>query len=192
MPLVLDSCALIDGRIADLVETHIVDTDLVVPEFVLLEIQDIADSNDKNRRSRGRRGLDVLAKLQESPNVDVRITEHRDQKDSMTVDERLVLVAKEINARIVTNDYNLNKVASVQSIHVINMNDVANALKPRFVPDDHLRIKIVKKGEAADQGVGYLDDGTMVVCEMQPEKLARNSRLLSRKSTRRVRVESSL
>lgn len=165
MPLILDSSALIDGRISDLVETHIVDTDLVVPEFVLLEIQDIADSNDKNRRSRGRRGLDVLAKLQENPNVDVRITEDREKPQNMTVDERLVHLAKDLNARIVTNDYNLNKVASVQSIHVINMNDVANSLKPRFVPDDHLRIKIVKRGEAADQGVGYLDDGTMIVCE---------------------------
>jgi len=165
MPLILDSSALIDGRISDLVETHMVDTDLVVPEFVLLEIQDIADSNDKNRRSRGRRGLDVLAKLQENPNVDVRITEDREKPQNMTVDERLVHLAKDLNARIVTNDYNLNKVASVQSIHVINMNDVANSLKPRFVPDDPLRIKIVKRGEAADQGVGYLDDGTMIVCE---------------------------
>ncbi|MBD3674410.1 MAG: PIN/TRAM domain-containing protein [Planctomycetaceae bacterium] len=171
MPLVLDSSALIDGRVADLVETHIVDTDLVVPEFVLLEIQDIADSNDKNRRSRGRRGLDVLSKLQENPNVDVRITEDREKPQNMTVDERLVHLAKDLNARIVTNDYNLNKVASVQSIHVINMNDVANSLKPRFVPDDHLRIKIVKRGEAADQGVGYLDDGTMVVCENGAEQV---------------------
>ena len=165
MPLVLDSSALIDGRISDLVDTYIIETDLIVPEFVLLEIQDIADSSDKNRRSRGRRGLDVLAKLQECEHIDVRITEDREKPQNMTVDERLVHVAKDLNARIITNDYNLNKVASVQSIHVINMNDVANALKPRFVPDDHLKIKIVKKGEAADQGVGYLDDGTMVVCE---------------------------
>ena len=174
MPLVLDSSALIDGRISDLVDTYIIETDLIVPEFVLLEIQDIADSNDKNRRSRGRRGLDVLAKLQESTHVDVRITEDREKPQNMTVDERLVHVAKDLNARIVTNDYNLNKVASVQSIHVINMNDVANALKPRFVPDDHLKIKIVKRGEAADQGVGYLDDGTMVVCENGAEHVSKD------------------
>lgn len=173
-PLVLDSSALIDGRIADLIETHIVDTDIVVPEFVLTEIQDIADSSDKNRRSRGRRGLDVLAKLQESTQIDVRITEDRDNnQNNMSVDERLVHLAKDLNARIVTNDFNLNKVASVQSIHVINMNDVANALKPRFVPDDHVRIKIVKKGEGADQGVGYLDDGTMVVCENASQEIGK-------------------
>jgi uncharacterized protein YacL len=174
MPLVLDSSALIDGRISDLVDTYIIETDLIVPEFVLLEIQDIADSNDKNRRSRGRRGLDVLAKLQESTHIDVRITEDREKPQNMTVDERLVHVAKDMNARIVTNDYNLNKVASVQSIHVINMNDVANALKPRFVPDDHLKIKVVKRGEAADQGVGYLDDGTMVVCENGAEHVGQD------------------
>ena len=174
MPLVLDSSALIDGRISDLVDTYIIETDLIVPEFVLLEIQDIADSNDKNRRSRGRRGLDVLAKLQESTHIDVRITEDREKPQYMTVDERLVHVAKDMNARIVTNDYNLNKVASVQSIHVINMNDVVNALKPRFVPDDHLKIKVIKRGEAADQGVGYLDDGTMVVCENGAEHVGQD------------------
>ena len=104
----------------------------------------------------------------------MRFPEDRDgAQNNMSVDERLVHLAKKLNARIVTNDFNINKVASVQSIHVINMNDVANALKPRFVPDDHVRIKIVKKGEGVDQGVGYLDDGTMVVCENAAQVIGR-------------------
>lgn len=172
-PLLLDSSALIDGRVADLLETHMVDTELVVPDFVLKEIQDIADSNDKNRRSRGRRGLDVLAKLQSSGLADIRIHEARgeEQTNGMSVDERIVHLSKELNARIVTNDFNLNKVASVQSIPVINLNDVANALKPRYVPGDHLHIKVIKRGESPDQGVGYLDDGTMVVCENSSNRI---------------------
>ena len=170
-PLLLDSSALIDGRIADLLDTHTVDSEIVVPDFVLKEVQDIADSNDKNRRLRGRRGLDILSKLQNSPIADIRIHEDRDTPKDLSVDERIVKLAKELNARIITNDFNLNKVASVQSIPVINLNDVANALKPRYVPGDHFRIKIIKKGEGADQGVGYLDDGTMVVSENASEHI---------------------
>lgn len=165
-PLLLDSSALIDGRVADLLETHMVDTEIVVPGFVLKEIQDIADSSDKNRRTRGRRGLDILAKLRESPLADVRIHEADDRRrDGMSVDEQIVALAKELNARIVTNDFNLNKVATVQAIPVINLNDVSNALKPRYIPGDRLQLKIIKKGEGPEQGIGYLDDGTMVVCE---------------------------
>lgn len=170
-PLLLDSSALIDGRVADLLETHMIDTEMVVPDFVLKEMQDIADSNDKNRRLRGRRGLDILAKLQNSPAAEIRIHEVKEKPDGMSVDERIVQLSKELNARIVTNDFNLNKVASVQSIPVINLNDVANALKPRYVPGDHFRIKIIKKGEGQDQGVGYLDDGTMVVSENASDKI---------------------
>lgn len=165
-PLLLDSSALIDGRVVDLLETNMVDTELVVPDIVLKEIQEIADSSDKNRRIRGRRGLDMLAKLQSSPLGDVRIHEVKNRDNNgLSVDEQIVQIAKELNARIVTNDFNLNKVASVQSIPVINLNDVSNALKPRFIPGDRLQIKIIKRGESPDQGVGYLDDGTMVVCE---------------------------
>ena len=165
-PLILDSSALIDGRIADVVDTKILDSEMVVPEFILQEMQDIADSNDKNRRTRGRRGLDVLSKLQNSSNADVRMIQTKDiDRKQSSVDQRLVELAKELGGRVVTNDFNLNKVASVQGVAVINLNDVANALKPRYLPGDHLHIKILKEGESQGQGVGYLDDGTMVVCE---------------------------
>jgi uncharacterized protein YacL len=165
-PLILDSSALIDGRIADVMDTKIIDAQLVVPQFVLHEIQDIADSNDKMRRTRGRRGLDVLSKLQNSPNAEVRMHDAPDRAgDHLSVDQRLVLLAKELGGRVVTNDFNLNKVASVQGVDVVNLNDVANSLKPRYLPGERVQIRIMKEGESAGQGVGYLDDGTMVVCE---------------------------
>jgi uncharacterized protein YacL len=165
-PLVIDSSALIDGRIADLVETRIIDSQLVVPQFVLREVQEVADSADKMRRTRGRRGLEVLSKLQSSSHADVRVRENsRDDPDGLSVDQRLVDVAKRMGGRVVTNDFNLSKVAGVQGVEVINLNDVANALKPRYLPGERLRLRILKEGEAAGQGIGYLDDGTMVVCE---------------------------
>lgn len=165
-PLVLDTSALIDGRIADLTETRIFDTELIVPHFVLQEVQDIADSSDKMRRTRGRRGLDVLAKLQQSPHVDVRVYEAKDKElENQSVDHRILALAKRISGRVVTNDYNLNKVASVQGVDVINLNDAANALKPRYLPGESIRIRVQREGEGIGQGVGYLDDGTMVVCE---------------------------
>lgn len=165
-PMLLDSSALIDGRIADLVETNILKSQMLVPEFVLREIQDIADSSDKVRRTRGRRGLEVLGQLQSSPNADVKIFDSSagDSK-GMSVDQRLVVVAKQIGASIVTSDFNLNKVATVQGVQVINFNDVATALKPRYLPGERMKIKVMKEGESPGQGVGYLDDGTMVVCE---------------------------
>jgi len=163
-PLVLDSSALIDGRIADVVDTNIVDADLLVPQFILQEVQDIADSHDKVRRGRGRRGLDVLKRLQTDPKVDVRIQES-DAGRGQSVDQRLIEICKQLHGRLVTNDLNLNKLASVQGIDVINFNDVANSLKPKFIPGEHVRIKIIKEGESPGQGVGYLDDGTMVVVE---------------------------
>jgi uncharacterized protein YacL len=165
-PLILDSSALIDGRIADVMDTKIIDAQLVVPQFVLHEIQDIADSNDKMRRTRGRRGLDVLSKLQNSPNAEVRMHDTAKQSgDNLSVDQRLVMLAKELGGRVVTNDFNLNKVASVQGVDVVNLNDVANSLKPRYLPGERVQIRIMKEGESPGQGVGYLDDGTMVVCE---------------------------
>lgn len=165
-PLILDSSALIDGRIADVMDTKIIDAQLVVPQFVLHEIQDIADSNDKMRRTRGRRGLDVLSKLQNSPNAEVRMHDTPPHgSDNLSVDQRLVLLAKELGGRVVTNDFNLNKVASVQGVDVVNLNDVANSLKPRYLPGERVQIRIMKEGESPGQGVGYLDDGTMVVCE---------------------------
>ncbi len=165
-PLVIDSSALIDGRIADLVETRIIDSQLVVPQFVLREVQDVADSSDKMRRTRGRRGLEVLGKLQSNPKADVRVRDTgEDGQQGLSVDQRLVQLAKQIGGRVVTNDFNLNKVASVQGVEVVNLNDVANALKPRYLPGERLRLRILKEGESVGQGIGYLDDGTMVVCE---------------------------
>jgi uncharacterized protein YacL len=165
-PLVVDSSSLIDGRIADVVETQIIESQLIVPDFVLSEVQDVADSSDKNRRIRGRRGLEVLAKLQQSTVVDVKVMEtSRTDFKMMTVDQKVVALAKQIRGGVITNDFNLNKVASVQGIPVINLNDVSNALKPRYIPGERLVMKVIKEGEGPGQGVGYLDDGTMVVCE---------------------------
>lgn len=165
-PLVLDTSALIDGRIADILDTNIFDTEILVPDFVLQELQDIADSGDKIRRARGRRGLDVLAKMQQNPKVDVRTFDSKGKDlEGQNVDQRIVALGKLLGGRVVTNDFNLNKVASVQGVDVINLNDVANALKPRYLPGEHMRIKVIREGESFGQGVGYLDDGTMVVCE---------------------------
>ncbi|MCA9059015.1 MAG: PIN/TRAM domain-containing protein [Planctomycetaceae bacterium] len=165
-PLVVDSSSLIDGRIADVIETQILESQLIVPDFVLAEVQDIADSSDKNRRTRGRRGLEMLGKMQQSRNADVRVQEtQRSEFKMMTVDQKVVALAKQLRGGVITNDFNLNKVASVQGIPVINLNDVANALKPRYIPGERLHIKVIKEGETPGQGVGYLDDGTMVVCE---------------------------
>jgi uncharacterized protein YacL len=165
-PFVLDTSAIIDGRIADVIETRIIDSPLIVPSFVLQELQDIADSNDKLRRNRGRRGLDVLSKLQSNPRIEVKLHDvKQDEAKGMSVDQRLVDLAKKLGGCVVTNDFNLNKVASVQGVDVINLNDLANSLKPRYLPGERLSIKIIKPGEGVGQGVGYLDDGTMVVCE---------------------------
>lgn len=163
-PMVLDSSALIDGRIADVMETNIVDTQFVVPSFILQEVQDIADSQDKIRKSRGRRGLDVLKRLQQDPKVEIKVHETVEDHEK-TVDQKLVDLCQEMNGRLVTNDINLNKLASVQGVDVVNLNDVANSLKPRFIPGEHVRIRVIKEGEGQSQGIGYLDDGTMVVVE---------------------------
>lgn len=165
-PLVVDSSSLIDGRIAEVIDTNIIDGQLVIPQFILHEVQEIADSGDKLRRSRGRRGLEVLAKLQNNPKIQVQMHEtEKEAPNGQSVDQRLVDVAKQLGGRVVTNDFNLNKVASVQGIDVINLNDVANALKPRYLPGERIHIRVIKEGESQGQGVGYLDDGTMVVCE---------------------------
>ncbi|QDT93557.1 PIN/TRAM domain-containing protein [Gimesia algae] len=175
-PLVLDSSALIDGRIADVVETKILDSEMVVPDFILKEVQDIADSSDKVRRVRGRRGLDILSTLQNNPTVDISMYEAKetDKEKGLTVDQRLVVAAKKLGGKVVTNDFNLNKVASVQGVDVINLNDVANSLKPRYLPGEHIQLKIIKEGESQAQGVGYLDDGTMVVCEQANHLVGRD------------------
>lgn len=165
-PYVLDTSVVIDGRIADVVETHILDNQLIMPRFVLGELQVIADSSDKLRRSRGRRGLDILNRLRNSEHVDLKIydREHPEMA-GQPVDMKLVLLAKRLDGKVVTGDYNLNKVARLHNVPVINLNDIANALKPVFLPGEHVAVKIVKAGEEPGQGVGYLDDGTMIVVE---------------------------
>lgn len=169
-PMVLDSSALIDGRIADVIDTNVIDTQFIVPSFILQEVQDIADSQDKIRKSRGRRGLDILKRLQQDPKVEIKVHESIEDREK-TVDQKLVDLCKEISGRLVTNDVNLNKLAGVQGIDVVNFNDVANALKPKFLPGEHIRIKIMKEGEGQGQGIGYLDDGTMVVVENGTEQI---------------------
>jgi len=166
-PLVLDTSVIIDGRILDIANTKILDSELVIPRFVLQELQTVADSGDKLKRVRGRRGLDVLNKLQSNENVDIRLLDTIPERGAgdVPVDEMLVDLALQLNGKLVTNDYNLNKVAQVRGAPVININDLANALKPVVLPGETLIVKVIKPGEEAGQGVGYLDDGTMVVVE---------------------------
>jgi uncharacterized protein YacL len=166
-PLVLDTSVLIDGRIVDVADSRILESELIVPRFVLQELQSIADSGDKLKRTRGRRGLDMLFKLQSNDKIDVRILDVTvDRRESgKTVDELLVELADQLNGRVVTNDYNLNKVAQVRGVTVINLNDLATALRPVFLPGEGLEVRIIRPGEEPGQGVGYLDDGTMVVAE---------------------------
>jgi uncharacterized protein YacL len=169
-PLVLDTSVIIDGRIADLCDTRIIDSKLIVTRFVLQELQAIADSSDKLKRNRGRRGLDILKKLQTNPKIELQmhegnVPEVREAGDKARVDERLVLFAKSVGGRVVTNDFNLNKIAQLQGVEVINLNEVANALKTVALPGEIMTIRIVKPGDQPGQGVGYLDDGTMVVVE---------------------------
>jgi uncharacterized protein YacL len=166
-PLLLDTSVIIDGRIADICDTRIIDTQLIVPRFVLQELQSIADSSDKLKRNRGRRGLDMLKRMQNNPKVDLEMHETNlpEFRDVHKVDERLVVLAKVLGARVVTNDYNLNKIAQLQGVEVINLNEVANALKSVALPGEALSVRLVKQGDQIGQGVGYLDDGTMVVVE---------------------------
>jgi uncharacterized protein YacL len=166
----LDTSVIIDGRIADLCDTRIIDTKLIVTRFVLQELQAIADSSDKLKRNRGRRGLDILKKLQSNPKIELQVHEGmtpevREAGEKARVDERLVLFAKSVGGRVVTNDFNLNKIAQLQGVEVINLNEVANALKTVALPGEIMTIRIVKPGDQPGQGVGYLDDGTMVVVE---------------------------
>ncbi|QDU58595.1 PIN/TRAM domain-containing protein [Aeoliella mucimassa] len=165
-PLVLDTSVVIDGRIADLVETQVIDNQLIMPQFVISELQGIADSSDKLKRGRGRRGLDILNRLQSNGKVDIQIFERElPEFAGQPVDQKLVLLAKHLEGKVVTNDYNLNKVAKLHSVGVVNLNDIANSLKPIFLPGETLDVQLIKPGEDIRQGVGYLEDGTMVVIE---------------------------
>lgn len=165
-PYILDTSVVIDGRIADVIDAKVFDSQLVMPRFVIGELQSIADSSDKLRRSRGRRGLDILHRMQNNTAVDFTIFD-RDLPEfaGQPVDLKLVALAKHLDGKLVTNDYNLNKVARLHGVGVINLNDLANALKPVFLPGETVTVRIVKPGEEPGQGVAYLDDGTMVVVE---------------------------
>lgn len=166
-PLILDTSVIIDGRIADIITTRVIESELVVPRFVLQELQSVADSSDKLKRTRGRRGLDMLNKMQTSEHIGIRIldTEPARGAKDLGVDDMLVDLAVQLEGKVVTNDYNLNKVAQLRGVTVININDLANALKPVVLPGEPLMIKVIKQGEESGQGIGYLDDGTMVVAE---------------------------
>ncbi len=166
-PLVLDTSVIIDGRIADLCQSKIFDSPFIVPRFILNELQLIADSSDKLKRTRGRRGLDILGKMQNNSLIEVCIddTPPPETDEHAMVDHKLVAFTKNCNGKLVTNDYNLSKVAQVRQVDVININDAANALKSVVLPGEHMVIKVIKAGEEAQQGIGYLEDGTMVVIE---------------------------
>ncbi|HEY1499166.1 MAG TPA: PIN domain-containing protein [Acidobacteriaceae bacterium] len=161
---ILDTSAIIDGRIGDIAETGFLEGVLIVPEFVLRELQMVADSSDSSKRQRGRRGLDVLQRMRGNAQITVQIV-NEDFPQVREVDLKLIELAKQMEAKIVTNDFNLNKVAQVRGVQVLNINDLANSLRPVVLPGEKMRVVIMKEGKEFDQGVGYLDDGTMVVVD---------------------------
>lgn len=163
-PKVLDTSVIIDGRITDICKTGFIEGPLVIPEFVLQELRHIADSSDALKRNRGRRGLDILNMLQKEDNIEV-IIESKDYGDNIEVDIKLLKLAEEINGKVITNDYNLNKVAEFQGVTVLNINELANSVKPVVLPGEEMNITIVKDGKESNQGLAYLDDGTMIVVE---------------------------
>jgi uncharacterized protein YacL len=171
--LILDTCALIDGRIIDIAKTGFVPDQLIIPKFILAELQLLADGNDTHKRERARFGLDVVRELQDSKYCDVVI--EKDMLESVkTTDEKLVVLAKKTGAQLYTTDYNLNKVADIEGVHVLNVNELAQDLRPIILPGEKKIIKIVQKGSGRDQGVGYLDDGTMVVVEGGGKKIGKS------------------
>ncbi|SDC52878.1 Uncharacterized conserved protein YacL, contains PIN and TRAM domains [Pelagirhabdus alkalitolerans] len=160
----LDTSVIIDGRIADICQTHFLEGTIIIPHFVLEELQHIADSSDALKRNRGRRGLDVLNRLQKEIPVDVEMYDG-DFEDIQEVDSKLVKLAKVSDGIVVTNDFNLNKVCEFQNVPVLNINDLANAVKPVVLPGEQLVVQVIKDGKEQNQGVAYLDDGTMIVVE---------------------------
>ena len=161
---ILDTSVIIDGRIADISETGFIDGSLVIPQFVLSELQMVADSADSMKRNRGRRGLDVLQRIQKMPQLNIQILED-DFPNVREVDMKLIELAKLYACKIVTNDFNLNKVAQLHGVEVLNINELANALKPVVLPGEEMTVTIIKEGKEINQGVAYLDDGTMIVVE---------------------------
>lgn len=163
-PKILDTSVIIDGRILDICQTGFIEGSLIIPNFVLEELRHIADSSDSLKRNRGRRGLDILNKIQKELSIDVQICE-KDFSDINEVDSKLLKLAQVMNGKVVTNDYNLNKVAEFQGVPVLNINELANAVKPIVLPGEEMIIQIIKDGKESGQGIAYLDDGTMIVVE---------------------------
>jgi uncharacterized protein YacL len=171
MPKVVDTSAIIDGRLVDIIESHFLDGDVLVPQFVLAELQRIADADDPLRRRRGRRGLEVLDRLVAQSTVRTEVV--NDDPGPGPVDEKLIRLCLEREAALVTTDYNLNRVAALQGVRVLNVNQLANAMKPMFLPGERLSLTVVKEGREAGQGISYLEDGTMVVVEDAAELVGR-------------------
>jgi uncharacterized protein YacL len=171
---VLDTSAIIDGRIADVCETGFLEGVFVLPQFILQELQHIADAADPMKRARGRRGLDILHKIQKMSRITVRIVDE-DFPKIKEVDAKLVALAKLLNAKVITNDFNLNKVAELQGVSVLNINELANSLKPVVLPGETMKVFILKEGKEYNQGVAYLDDGTMVVVENARRLIGKNA-----------------
>jgi uncharacterized protein YacL len=170
---ILDTSVIIDGRVADLVETGFLEGTFLVPQFILHELQHIADSSDSLKRARGRRGLDILNKIQKMVDVDVRIVDD-DFPHVKDVDSKIVVLAKKVGAKVITNDLNLNKVAELQGVRVLNINELCNALRPVVLPGETIRVFVLKEGKEAGQGVAYLDDGTMIVVDNAKRCIGRN------------------
>ena len=171
---ILDTSVIIDGRIADVAETGFLTGTLVIPQFILRELQQVADSPDSSKRQRGRRGLDMLNRLQNNNSLDIQIVE-TDFPSVREVDLKLIELGKQIDAVIVTNDFNLNKVAQLRGVNVLNINELANALKPVVLPGEAMRVFILKEGKEYNQGVAYLDDGTMVVVDNARRLIGKNA-----------------
>ncbi|MBI4400079.1 MAG: TRAM domain-containing protein [Nitrospirae bacterium] len=170
---ILDTSVIIDGRVADLCETGFLEGTFLVPQFILHELQHIADSSDSLKRARGRRGLDILNKIQKMVDIDVRIVDD-DFPHVKEVDSKIVLLAKKVRAKVITNDLNLNKVAELQGVRVLNINELCNALRPVVLPGETIRVFVLKEGKEAGQGVAYLDDGTMIVVDNAKRCIGRN------------------
>jgi uncharacterized protein YacL len=171
---ILDTSVIIDGRIADVCETGFLEGVFILPQFILQELQHIADASDAMKRARGRRGLDILHKIQKMSRITVRIVDE-DFPKIKEVDAKLVALAKLLNAKVITNDFNLNKVAELQGVSVLNINELANSLKPVVLPGEAMKVFILKEGKEYNQGVAYLDDGTMVVVENARRLIGKNS-----------------
>lgn len=173
-PLILDTSVIIDGRVADIAETGFLAGTLIIPQFVLRELQQIADSADSIKRNRGRRGLDILQRLQKKKGSYEIVISEADFPDVRDVDHKLIELARQVEGKIVTNDFNLNKVAQLRGVSVLNINELANSLKPVVLPGEIMRVFILKEGKEYNQGVAYLDDGTMVVVDNARRMIGKN------------------